>query len=269
MRSALSLFAPMLTPTTPGLLRRAASRRSAASWPSLLKPSRLITASSLVSRKIRGLGLPDCGSGVTVPASAKPKPSESNASGTSAFLSYPAAKPSGLGKSIPATRTFKRGSERRLETIGRPHLRAVIESACAVSGSSVNSACRASRSRRPITLEAPERHGRRRCRAAVAWSRAPHTSRGARRDAETARRRAIPRISAPHRVFPAPRPPATDPPARQNALPAVSRTWAAVDKWMKPSARSIGAPAKLPVRSASRQSSSVHILYMVFGMRGL
>ncbi len=52
---------------------RAASLRAAASWPSLLKPA-LMTASSCVSRKMRGFGLPGCGSGVIVPASAKPKP---------------------------------------------------------------------------------------------------------------------------------------------------------------------------------------------------
>ena len=46
-----------------------------------------MTAWSSVSRKMRGFGLPGCGSGVTVPTSAKPKPSPSSASGTSAFLS--------------------------------------------------------------------------------------------------------------------------------------------------------------------------------------
>ena len=41
------------------------------------------------------------GSGVTVPNSAKPKPSLSAASGTSAFLSNPAASPTGLGNRSP------------------------------------------------------------------------------------------------------------------------------------------------------------------------
>jgi hypothetical protein len=57
------------------------------SWPSLLKPSRLMTASSRTSRKMRGFGLPGCGRGVTLPISAKPKPKASSASGTSPFLS--------------------------------------------------------------------------------------------------------------------------------------------------------------------------------------
>ena len=39
------------------------------------------------NRKIRGFGLPACGSGVIVPTSTKPKPRRSAASGTSAFLS--------------------------------------------------------------------------------------------------------------------------------------------------------------------------------------
>ena len=44
-------------------------------------------ASFAVMRNTRGLGLPSCGFGVIVPTSAKPKPSRSAASGTSAFLS--------------------------------------------------------------------------------------------------------------------------------------------------------------------------------------
>ena len=53
MRSGLSLLAPTLTPTMPRRVRRA-SRAWTASWPSLLKPRRLISASCSVSRKRRG-----------------------------------------------------------------------------------------------------------------------------------------------------------------------------------------------------------------------
>ena len=71
---------------------------------------RLMTASSRSSRNSRGRGLPVCGFGVTVPISTKPKPSRSSASGTSAFLSKPAAMPTGLGKFRPKARTASFGS---------------------------------------------------------------------------------------------------------------------------------------------------------------
>ena len=53
-------------------------------------------------RNNRGLGLPACGRGVTVPISTKPNPISANASMQSPFLSRPAAKPTGLSKVIPA-----------------------------------------------------------------------------------------------------------------------------------------------------------------------
>ncbi len=56
---------------------------------------------------MRGFGLPGCGRGVSVPTSTKPKPRSSSASGTSAFLSKPAAMPRGLGKSRSHSRTRK------------------------------------------------------------------------------------------------------------------------------------------------------------------
>ncbi len=52
-------------------------------------------------RNIRGRGLPSCGSAVTPPTSTCPKPSEPNTSGTSAFLSNPAATPTGLSNEQP------------------------------------------------------------------------------------------------------------------------------------------------------------------------
>src|SRR5258706_13732801 len=93
----------MLIPRMPRYFARAtfASRRST---PSLLKPRRLMIASCSITRNMRGLGLPGCGRGVTVPTSRKPKPSAARASRYSPFLSRPAASPTGLGKSIPMTR---------------------------------------------------------------------------------------------------------------------------------------------------------------------
>ena len=50
------------------------------STPSLLKPIRLIIALASGIRNKRGFGLPDCGRGVIVPISMKPKPNPANAS---------------------------------------------------------------------------------------------------------------------------------------------------------------------------------------------
>src|SRR5262245_43444788 len=64
-----------------------------------------MTACASGIRKSRGLGLPGCGRGVTPPSSRKPKPSAASASTCSACLSSPAARPTGLSKSRPMTRT--------------------------------------------------------------------------------------------------------------------------------------------------------------------
>src|SRR5258706_7078275 len=93
----------MLIPRMPRYFARA-TFASTRSTPSLLKPSRLMIASCSTSRNMRGLGLPGCGRGVTVPISRKPKPSAASASRYSPFLSTPAASPTALGKSIPMTR---------------------------------------------------------------------------------------------------------------------------------------------------------------------
>ena len=53
--------------------------------------------------KMRGFGLPSCGTGVTEPTSTKPKPKASNPSTASAFLSKPAARPMGLENFLPQT----------------------------------------------------------------------------------------------------------------------------------------------------------------------
>ena len=66
---------------------------------------RLIMALASGSLKIRGLSLPGCGRGVTVPTSTKPKPKASNALIHSPFLSNPAANPTGFGNLMPITST--------------------------------------------------------------------------------------------------------------------------------------------------------------------
>ncbi len=64
---------------------------------------------SLNNLKSLFLGLPDCDFGVTVPISIKPKPKLENWLINLAFLSKPAAKPTGLGKSIPKSLVLKIG----------------------------------------------------------------------------------------------------------------------------------------------------------------
>ena len=104
--------------------RAGAGAARTASRPSLLKPKRLITASSRRRRNTRGRGLPGCGCGVTVPISTKPKPSARSASGTSHCLSKPAARPTGLGKRRAEGRDRKarivRGRRQRGRELQRP-----------------------------------------------------------------------------------------------------------------------------------------------------
>jgi hypothetical protein len=101
-RSALSLLAPRFRPTIAPAGRSAS--RAAISWaPSLLKPKRLIAARSAASRNSRGRGLPGCGRGVAAPTSMKPKPLRDSGRRAVAFLSNPAASPTGFGRSSPAS----------------------------------------------------------------------------------------------------------------------------------------------------------------------
>ena len=138
-RLELVLFAPRFRPTgmpMPRLLRRAAI----ASQPWLLKPKRLIEARSSLRRNSRGFGLPGCAIGVAAPTSIKPKPALDKGATTSAFLSKPAAKPTGLGMFKPATLVA-----RRLDVTGpgvgaRPIFRALIAKPCANSGSILSKA---------------------------------------------------------------------------------------------------------------------------------
>ncbi|CSE04834.1 Uncharacterised protein [Vibrio cholerae] len=67
----------------------------------MLKPIRLMMPSACTKRNRRGLSLPACGLGVTVPTSTNPKPIAPNASMHSPFLSSPAAKPTGFLKVKP------------------------------------------------------------------------------------------------------------------------------------------------------------------------
>ena len=182
MRSGVSLLAPTLMPTIPhpaplaGEGRegaaRAASRRSTASAPCELKPSRLITPASASSRNSRGRGLPACGFGVMVPTSTKPKPTRSSASGTSAFLSKPAAIPTGFGKLSPNTRIASRLSSAAARGSGA-NFSILIASPCASSGSSACKNGRARRSNRPITVSAPAARAARRPHRATAAPSAP------------------------------------------------------------------------------------------------
>ena len=80
------------------ILRYFKSRIATASIPSLLNPYLLIKASSSGSRKTRGFGFPGCGNGVTVPISTLPNPRAKHPEIAAAFLSNPAASPTGLAK---------------------------------------------------------------------------------------------------------------------------------------------------------------------------
>lgn len=75
---------------------------SAYSAPLLLKPIRLMIALSSSSRNSRGFGFPDCGLGVMVPTSIPPNPCFNSVGMHSAFLSNPAASPTGFRTFMPA-----------------------------------------------------------------------------------------------------------------------------------------------------------------------
>ncbi len=69
---------------------------------------RLINPSSSVMRNKRGLGLPICGFGVSVPISINPNPKLANSLNHRASLSNPAAKPTGFLKVNPNSFRSKR-----------------------------------------------------------------------------------------------------------------------------------------------------------------
>ena len=144
-RSVLVLLAPRLRPT--GMpAPRAANRAQITSAPSLLNPKRLIAARSSLRRKSLGLALPGCGRGVAAPTSRNPKPAFDKGAIAVAFLSKPAASPTGLGNKMPANVV-----RNRFETTGpgsgkRRDCNARMARPCAASGSSRCRAARPSRS---------------------------------------------------------------------------------------------------------------------------
>ncbi len=112
------------------------------STPSLLKPIRLISASASGSRKRRGLGLPGCARGVTVPHSMKPKPSVGERVDVRGVLVEARGEPDAIGEREshrrrpampgPAARTPARCRTRAAAS------RPANAISCAVSGSSAN-----------------------------------------------------------------------------------------------------------------------------------
>ena len=81
--------------------------------PSLLKPILLIIPPSSINLKRRFFGLPDCAFGVTVPISTNPNPKSANSLNSTAFLSKPAAKPTGFLNFKP-----NNSRSRRLSSMG-------------------------------------------------------------------------------------------------------------------------------------------------------
>ena len=73
----------------------------------MLKPNLWITASYSGILNTLGFSLPNWGIGVTVPNSKKPKPKSNKPGIASAFLSKPAAKPTGFSKDLPNTSVRK------------------------------------------------------------------------------------------------------------------------------------------------------------------
>src|SRR5699024_5724369 len=127
---------------TGSLLRRRRRLFAALPAPWLLKPIRLRIALSRTSRNRRGVGLPGWGDAVTVPTSLNPKPIAPHESTAAAFLSKPAASPSGPGNRRPSTSCDRIGSRTprtlrtrapsggtRVNSLSRPNTRWWIRSA--------------------------------------------------------------------------------------------------------------------------------------------
>ena len=119
-----------------------------AARPSLLKPSRLISAPASGMRNMRGFGLPGCASGVTVPTSTKPKPIAPKRVDAAAVLVEPCGQADAVGKaSGPRSSPGRRHARLRdSATSGVRWIRASAASvrSCACSGSSPNRKGRAS-----------------------------------------------------------------------------------------------------------------------------
>ena len=103
----VTLFFPIFPPMS--IVLFFLSRLTASSTPSLLKPIRLIMAWSSLRRNNLFLGFPACPFGVSVPISINPNPKLDNCLYKTAFLSKPAARPTGLGNFKPNTSLSKLG----------------------------------------------------------------------------------------------------------------------------------------------------------------
>lgn len=85
--------------------------------------------------KMRGIGLPSCGTGVTEPTSTKPKPIPSKPSTASAFLSKPAERPIGFENFLPQTSNPKIGGSGLFSLGTEPRAAAETASVWATSAS--------------------------------------------------------------------------------------------------------------------------------------
>ncbi len=90
---------------------------------------------SSCKRNTRGLGFPSWGTGVTDPTSTKPKPNPNNPSTASAFLSKPAASPTGFANERPQTSSSRTSGSGRVSRGTSPCAAAQIASLWASSGS--------------------------------------------------------------------------------------------------------------------------------------
>ena len=199
--------------------------------------------------------MPACGLGVTVPISTKPKPSASMASGTSAFLSKPAASPSGLGNARPKAATarlrigrtaaFPAQSPAARGSSGHARFRHRARAAAAATGErpGLPGSC-ASLGRKDVQRHLP---------AAAALPRAPSSPGSCHRHAGRGRRRAR-APSAGRRGRPPAKATSTSPSCPAKWRAAVSRTWCAAERWMKPSRWSTAEPAIVPGSLGQRPS---------------
>ena len=209
-------------------------------------------ARSRRSRNTRGEGLPSCGTGVTVPISAKPQPSCRMASGTRASLSKPAAIPTGLGNVKPANVTPSAASSGADAAGNTPSSSDFNVISCASSGGSSVSARGAksnsifsmpripwaTSARRPRRAAAQIRH--RRWRSAARRRGAGSTS----PPRETSQRSVSPRTCVSNWIN-------TRSCLPRKCLASVPAICSRVDKWIYPSRTSSAEPTNAPLRHAS------------------
>ena len=202
MRSLLSRPAPILTPTTPR--RPSRSRCERRLLPLIVEAEPIDDRPGpRASGRCAGAALPLCARGVSVPTSTKPKPMARSSRGTRAFLSKPAAMPTGLGKSRPKIRL----RQALVVGLGGARIEAKLE---ALDGEVVGP-LRVERTGAGLAQAEQSIHGRHapagRCRpsaprAEAARSRARRQDRAVRRDGGTARLRATAPTSALARAAP-------------------------------------------------------------------